>query len=56
MIRNSVPSKRVFIGKIGSLTKNELYKECAKQGEILDFLLKDQYAFVVREPLILEAD
>ena len=49
MIKNSRPSTRVFIGKIGGLTKNDLYKECAKHGNILDFLLKDQYAFVVSE-------
>lgn len=47
MIANSIPSSRVFLGKIGALTKADLYKEASKHGTILDFLLKDQYAFVV---------
>ena len=47
MLKNSKPSTRVFIGKIGALTQREIRKECAKHGNILDFLLKDQYAFVV---------
>ena len=45
-----VTSTRVFIGKVGALPKNELQKECQKYGEIIDFLMKDQYAFVVNFP------
>lgn len=41
-----VTSTRVFIGKVGAQPRNELNKECAKYGEIIDFLMKDQYAFV----------
>lgn len=44
---NSRPFTRVFIGKIGALSRQELIRECAKQGNILDFLMKEQYAFVV---------
>jgi hypothetical protein len=47
-----IPSSRVFIGKVGALPRAELNKECAKHGEILDFLMKDQYAFVVTYPKI----
>ena len=46
---NSRPFTRVFIGKIGALSRQDLMKECSKQGTILDFLLKEQYAFVEYE-------
>ena len=40
-------SNRLYIGKIGSLTKNDLYREVTKFGNVLDFMMKDTYAFVV---------
>lgn len=40
-------STRVFVGKLGTLTKQDLFKECTVHGNIVDFLMKEQYAFVV---------
>lgn len=40
-------STRVFVGKLGTLTKQDLFKECSAHGNIVDFLMKEQYAFVV---------
>ena len=40
-------STRIFIGKLGTLTKQDLFKECGVHGNIIDFLMKEQYAFVV---------
>lgn len=46
---SSVPTTRIFIGKLGTVTKQELFRECSSYGNILDFLMKEQYAFVVKQ-------
>ena len=41
-------SKRLFIGKIGAnLKKNDLIKAFSPYGDIVDILLKEDFAFVV---------
>jgi RNA recognition motif-containing protein len=47
-MQSAPPSTRIFIGKLGTVTKQDLFRECALYGNILDFLMKEQYAFVVR--------
>ena len=47
-MQSAPPSTRIFIGKLGTVTKQDLFRECAGYGNILDFLMKEQYAFVVR--------
>ena len=39
---DSFASTRIFIGKLGTVTKQELFRECSSYGNILDFLMKDQ--------------
>ena len=46
-MQTAPPSTRIFIGKLGTVTKQELFRECSNYGNILDFLMKEQYAFVV---------
>jgi RNA recognition motif-containing protein len=48
-MQSAPPSTRIFIGKLGTVTKQELFRECSSYGNILDFLMKDQYAFVVSQ-------
>jgi hypothetical protein len=47
-MQNAPRSTRIFIGKLGTVTKQELFRECSNYGNILDFLMKEQYAFVVK--------
>jgi len=37
---------RLYIGKLGNLTKQELVKICGQYGTVKDFMMKDMYAFV----------
>jgi len=37
---------RIYIGKIGALKANDLYPVVQKYGNVVDFLMKDTYAFV----------
>lgn len=53
-MQSTPPSSRIFIGKLGTVTKQELFRECSTYGNILDFLMKDQYAFVVGRPHLEE--
>ena len=48
MNKDTKPTSRIFIGKLGAATKADLFKVCSQHGNILDFLMKEQYAFVVR--------
>ena len=38
---------RLFIGRVGSLDRDDLYKMCQEFGKITDFMLKGHFAFVV---------
>jgi len=38
---------RLYIGKLGNLSKAELVKLCGQYGTVKDFMMKDNYAFVV---------
>ena len=40
-------SNRLYIGKVGALNRNDLYKAVSQFGNILDFMMKETYAFVV---------
>ena len=40
-------SNRLYIGKVGTLNRNDLYKAVGQFGNILDFMMKETYAFVV---------
>jgi hypothetical protein len=40
-------SNRLYIGKFGALTKNDIYKEVSRYGNVTDFMMKDTYAFAV---------
>jgi len=46
MNKDTKPTSRIFIGKLGAATKADLFKVCSQHGNILDFLMKEQYAFV----------
>lgn len=39
-------SNRLYIGKLGSITPEELLKVCSQFGTIVDFIQKENYAFV----------
>lgn len=39
-------SNRLYIGKIGSIAPEELLKVCQQFGNVVDFLQKDNFAFV----------
>jgi len=39
---------RLYLGKIGTLTKNDLFKACSQYGTVKDFMMKEGYAFVVQ--------
>ena len=39
-------SNRLYIGKIGAITPEKLLKVCSQFGTVIDFLQKDNFAFV----------
>lgn len=38
-------SFRVYIGKIAGVVKEELYAICTQFGQLIDFMIKEKYAF-----------
>lgn len=38
---------RLYLGKLNNVNHSELYKIVSHYGHIVDFLMKEKYAFVV---------
>lgn len=41
-------SNRIYIGKIAGINKSDLQNICQQQGELVDLIIKDTFAFAVR--------
>ncbi len=40
-------STRIYIGRVAGISRNDLQNVCAQFGKLIDFMMKETYAFAV---------